>query len=108
LEVEEMLLMGIITFPGTSAATYAKKVIEIVTTDPYPEYIKRNYYTAFSGDGIKGYVVFDIEQGKEQESLLNIMNRMVKLSSIEGVNCILEPLFTAEEAFASIDMESPV
>ena len=103
-----MLLMAIMTYPGTSAATVAKKGIEILTNDPYPEYIKRDYYYALTGDGIKTYVVADIEQGKEQEGLLNIMNRLVKLSSIEGFNAILEPLFTIEEAYASIDMESPV
>ena len=60
LEVDQMLLLGIATFPGTSAVDFARKVVEIVTTNPYPDYIKRNYYFKFGGDGGTLYTIFYI------------------------------------------------
>jgi hypothetical protein len=87
--------------PMTSATAFTRKVVETLSTNPYPEYVKRNYYFKPSGDGIRVYVVYDIEKSKEEEGLLDIMSRTCQFGTcIEGISGTLEPVVTAEQMLA--------
>lgn len=96
-----MLLLGKSTGPITSMPASLKKAMEILTKNPYPDYIKRDYYYTFGGDGVNFYVIFNIEEGHEAEGVDNILSRMAELGSAsEGAAGTLEPIFTIENAFA--------
>ena len=103
-----MLFLGTVHFPATSAMDFAQKAVEELTTNPYPEYTKRNYYFKFAEDGMVMYVIYDIGKGKEEEALKDINERLFKFSaSIEGFNPKLEPVLSFEEVFSLINMTAP-
>lgn len=103
-----MLILSTMTFPGTTSAEFAKKVLEVLSKNPYPEYIKRNYYMKFGGNGIIAYTIFDVEKGKEADGLQEIGNRSALfVTSLEGCKSTLEVLYTMEEGFAMISMAAP-
>jgi hypothetical protein len=98
-----MLFLATMTYPGSSIVDIVKLALKTLAENPYPEYTKRNYYFTFGGDGIKGYTIYDIEKGKEEEGLKDILDRMTMVSmSIEGAKFTLETAFTLEEAFAMV------
>jgi hypothetical protein len=103
-----MLILSTTTFPGTISPEVANKVVEVLSKNPYPEYIKRNYYMKFGGDGITTYTIYDVEKGKEADGLKEIGSRSALfVTSLEGYKCTLEVLYTIEEGFAMISMAAP-
>jgi hypothetical protein len=99
--VVRLLYMFDSFLPFTSAFDFTRKVIETLSSNPYPDYVKRNYYFKPSGNGIQVYVVYDIDKGKEEEGLQDIMSRMCQFGTcIEGVSGTLEPVLTAEQMLA--------
>ena len=103
-----MLFMATNSFPATSAAEFGRQGIEELTSNPYPDFIKRDYYAKFGEDGIVMYIIYDIETGKEEAALRDIKERMFKFSnSIEGLKTILEPIMSFEEMFSLIKMGAP-
>jgi hypothetical protein len=108
LEVEKILFMATTTYPGKSISAAANKLIEIVTNDPPPDYIKRTYYVAFGGKGIKAYALYDMEEGKEAAGFRQISRRAADaMQSIEGYEIAYEVVMTLEEAFTAINMQAP-
>lgn len=96
-----MLFLSTFTYPGSSMVDFMKLGIKTLAENPYPEFIKRDYYFTFGGDGIKGYVIYDIEKGKEEEGLKDILSRITMVGvSIEGAKGTIEPTFTLEDVFA--------
>jgi hypothetical protein len=96
-----LLLMDEFFLPSTSVIAFMRKSIETLTSNPYPDYVNRNYYFKPSGDGIKVYVVYDIDKGKEEEGLIDVMSRAIQFGiGIEGVSGTLEPVLTAEQMLA--------
>lgn len=103
-----MLLMATSSYPGKSISAAAKKMIEIVSNDPPPDYIKRTYYFVLGGKGIKVYSFYDIEEGNESAGFREISRRAVDvLQSVEGTETMFEVVLTLEEAFATINMQAP-
>jgi hypothetical protein len=95
-----MKLMGRAIGPTTAMPAIVKKAMEILTNNPYPEYITRDYLYTFSEDGVVMYVIYDIAPGHEAEGLENILSRMAELgSAAEGIGGTLEPVFTMEQVF---------
>ena len=98
-----MLLMLSGSCPGTSIVDWARLGIETLASNPYPEFIKRDYYFVFGEDGMKTFTIFDIEKGKEEEGLKDIQNRLTKFSiSVKGMKARLDPVFTFEDVFAAV------
>lgn len=103
-----MIFLSTMTYPGTSLTTAAKKFVDIVTNNPLPEYIKRTYYVVYGGKGVKVYILYDIEDGKESESFKEIPKRFNDiLQSVEGAEVNIEVLLKIEDALASIGMQAP-
>jgi hypothetical protein len=95
-----MLYMGIGTLSISSVADFAKSSIDESINHPQPEYITRNIYLKFGGDGIQIYVIFDVDKGKEEEALMSIMGRAIRFGlSIEDIKWTFEPIMTLEEGF---------
>jgi hypothetical protein len=108
LEVEEMLMLMKVRMPTKSAADFVNHAVATLTTDPYPEFVKRNYYWTFEGDDIECYTIYDIEQGKAEEALDDIAKRVVSFtSSVEGIEFTLQPCYTIEKAFALLGQTIP-
>jgi len=103
-----MLLMVTGTYPVTSAADFGKLAIDEMKNNPYPDFIKRNYYFKFGGDGVIAYIIYDIEEGNEEAARKDISSRMFKMMhSVKGLTASLEPLFSVEEGFSWLSMVAP-
>lgn len=102
-----MLFINKSTLPIKSVADWAKKAVETLTNNPYPEFTKRNYYWRFIGDKLELTTIFDIEKGKEEEGLMDLFNRVYPFFlSIDGLEIISnDAVFTLEQLFATISQE---
>ena len=95
-----MLYMGIGTLPISSAVDFAKSSIEEATSHPRPDFIKSDIYLKLGGDGIQIYVFFDIDKGREEEALMDILGRAIRFGlSVEDIKWTFEPIMTLEEGF---------
>jgi hypothetical protein len=102
--VIEVLLLGIMELPLRSMADLGREAVNDSANDPYPDYIKRKIYYAFGGDGMFIYVIFDIEQGMEEEALKNIEARALRFGATIGdLKFELRPLISFEEGFEIAD-----
>ena len=96
-----MLLMNECYFPFTSATAFTRKALATLSSNPYPDYVKRTYYVKPTGDGYKLYTVYDIDKGHEEEGLLDVVNRACQFGPcIQGLKGTLEPVLTIEQMFA--------
>jgi hypothetical protein len=96
------------SIPGSQASEWTKLALDTLANNPYPEFIKRNYYFAFGEEGIRTYTIFEIDKGKEEEGLKDIQNRVLKFAvSLKGMKSVLEPVFTVEEIFTMMSELMP-
>ena len=88
---------------------FIKKAVEELATNPYPDYIKRDYFCRLDGEGLTFYILYDIEKGREEEGIKDIHDRMLKFSdAIEFMSGTgLTPLLTVQELYASLCVEPP-
>ena len=70
-----------------------------------PSYVKAlDRYMTYGGDGVKAYVLWEVEKGKEQEGYKALMNQYAQFLNIEGYKVTLEPLLKAEEALPLVGL----
>jgi hypothetical protein len=103
-----MLMLLKVKMPATSAADFINNAVTTLTTNPYPDFVKRNYYWTFEEDLIECHTVYDIDNGKAEEALEDIAKRLISFeNSVEGIKFALEPAYTIEQAFAFLGQTIP-
>ncbi len=103
-----MLLMSISTYPVTSAIDFGEFAMDELKNNPYPDFIKRNYYWKWGGAGLMMYVIYDIEKGNEEAALKDINIRSIKsMQAVKGLVGNIEPLMNIEEIFSLGSMTAP-
>jgi hypothetical protein len=108
LEVEEMLLMYTMTYPTTSASEFGKAVVKNFQEHPFPDFIKLSGpYNSVYEEGIKSYVVIEIEKGKEDEAFKIFNTRIANYLPVPGYGQKLEILTTMEESLSLVGLEAP-
>jgi hypothetical protein len=74
-----------------------------LSTNPYPDFIKRTYIFCVKPEGLTLYILWDVEKGKEEEGLKDLMTRILSLShSVEGLTMSITPALSIEEIFNTL------
>jgi len=103
-----MKLMQITTFPLTSMAEAVDVFMDILVNDPLPDYVVReSFYSHWGGDGVKSYLVYDIEDGRTDEGINEIVRRNVKSASVEGYRIEAQVVLPMETALANLGRKLP-
>ena len=99
-----MFFMVTQTYPTKSTAQVGKVGVGMLAK-ALPPYVKRlGVYIAAGGDGMKTYVLYEIEKGQVEEGIKELNKRMVAYFNIEGWKYTIEPLMSAEEALPLIGL----
>ncbi len=99
-----MFFMVTQTYPTKSVAEVGKVGMELLAKAP-PPYVKRlGVYIAAGGDGMKTYILYEIEKGQVEEGIKELNKRYVAYFNIEGWKFTVEPLMTVEEALPLIGL----
>jgi hypothetical protein len=107
LEVQEMKLMLITTYPLTSTSKVVDLFLEIASKDPLPDYIEMlDIYSHWGGEGIKAYALYDIKENID-EGIMEITKRMVRYASIDGYKIDSQVVLPIAEALAVLGKEMP-
>lgn len=94
--------------PIKSVADFVSKAVETLASNPYPEFTKRNYYVRFVGDEMELTTIYDIEDDRVEEGLMDIDGRAYPFFlSLEGLKGEIYPVFSLEQLFAVIDQSTP-
>jgi len=100
----KMFFMVTQTYPTKSVAEVGKVGVESLAKAP-PPYVKRlGVYIAAGGDGMKTYVLYEIEKGHVEEGIKELNKRMVAYFNIEGWKFTVESLMTPEEALPMLGL----
>ena len=93
-----MLFMVTETWPTESSVEVGKVAVGALAK-ALPSYIKRlGPYVTPGGDGMKAYVLYEIEKGHVDEGFKEVTKRHVPYFNIEGWKYTIEPLMSVEEA----------
>jgi len=100
-----MYVLYTTTYPLKSTLDAAKKFIEAAKNPP-PDYINQiGVYVAYGGKGIKGYALFEIEKGREDEGIKEIAKRLTIYYDVEGYEITSDVVLSAEEAIPLLGLE---
>jgi len=92
------------TWPSQSSVDLGKVAVQILST-PMPSHLKMPLNCiAPGGDGVKAYVLYEVEKGHEEEGYKEIL-RLAPFLSIEGFKCTVEPVLPAEEALPLVGLK---
>lgn len=95
------------TWPSKSSAEVGEKAVEYLSK-PLPSYMKRiGPLVTAGGDGVKAYMIFEVEKGHEEEGVKEIIDGEAPFLSIEGYKFTVEPVLTAEEALPLVGLAPP-
>lgn len=101
-----MLFIGIQNYPGKSSKVGIKKALEVVATNPPPDYIKRTYYVTVEGENITVYGLYDIEDGKVNEGMKELMKRAIEvIQAAEGLGITFKAAYPLEEALQLVNLD---
>ena len=95
-----MFLMITQTYPTKSVAEVGKVGMELLSKAPPPHVKRLGVYIAAGGDGMKTYILYEIEKGHVEEGIKELNKRYVAYFNIEGWKFTVEALMTPEEAVA--------
>jgi len=99
-----MILMSKARYPATSANDFLAKAMEELTENPYPEFIKRNYYYKLGEGSIVMYIIYEIDPGNEDAAMKDLNARAFKFAQeVEGFEPIsMEVLMSLQEAITMV------
>ena len=98
-----MFVMVISTYPHDKATEVGKAFIKNME-NPLPSFVKFVVYVTSTELGIKGYVLYEIEDEKLAEGIREVVKRHVTYQNIVGYRWNIETLLTAEEALPMIGL----
>jgi hypothetical protein len=98
----KMLFMVTETWPHKSTAEFARVAAEALSKTP-PPYIKSSIYATTSDDGMKVYVLHEIEEGHEVDAFIEVVKIYAPYFGIEGWGFTVEPLLSPREAILLIE-----
>ena len=101
-----MFVMVTSTYPHDKAIEVGKAFIKTLET-PLPSFVKFTVYVCSTELGIKGYVLYEIEDAKLAEGLREVVKRHVTYQNIAGYRWKVETLLTAEEALPLVGLAPP-
>jgi len=103
-EVMKMLFMLTMTWPTKSSGEVGKVAVENLAKASPPHVKRLGLYLTPGGDGMKAYVLYEIEKGHIDEGFKEVTKRHVPYFSIEGWRYTIEPLLSVEEALPLVGL----
>jgi hypothetical protein len=103
-EVMKMLFMLTMTWPTKSSGEVGKVAVENLAKASPPHVKRLGLYLTPGGDGMKAYVLYEIEKGHIDEGFNEVTKRHVPYFSIEGWRYTIEPLLSVEEALPLVGL----
>jgi len=103
-EVMKMLFMLTMTWPTKSSGEVGKVAVENLAKASPPHVKSLGLYLTPGGDGMKAYVLYEIEKGHIDEGFKEVTKRHVPYFSIEGWRYTIEPLLSVEEALPLVGL----
>ena len=98
-----MLLMETHTWPMEKSADVGQVFVKVFPT--LPPYIKSTGpFVTMGGDGVKGWAIWDVEKGYEEEGLMVIMKHLMECAKIGGQRFTLEPMLTGADALPLVGL----
>ena len=93
------------TYPNDKAQELGKKYLELIKSPP-PSYLKISHIFAATDPlyGIKGYVLYEIEDDKLFDGIKTIGKRMGAFRDIKGWKYNVEPLLEVKDALSLIGL----
>jgi len=98
-----MFVLVTATYPPDKAIEVAKAFIKLMET-PLPSFVNYTVYTTTSEVGIKAYGLFEIENRKLAEGIMEVIKRHVPYHDIVGYRWKMEILLTVEEALPFVGL----
>ena len=99
-----MLFMLTMTWPTESSGEVGKVAVENLAKAPPPHVKRLGLYLTPGGDGMKAYVLYEIEKGHVDEGFKEVTKRHVPYFNIEGWRYTIEPLLSVEEALPLVGL----
>jgi len=100
-----MHVMATVTYPLKSVMEVGKQFVESLK-DPLPEYVNRlAIYTRYGDKGIQAYSPVEIEKGREDDGIRELVKWYTQFFDIEGVEVRIELVLPVEEAMPLIGLE---
>jgi len=99
-----MLFMLTMTWPTKSSGEVGKVAVENLAKASPPHVKRLGLYLTPGGDGMKAYVLYEIEKGHIDEGFNEVTKRHVPYFSIEGWRYTIEPLLSVEEALPLVGL----
>jgi hypothetical protein len=107
--VEKLILMAKDRYPATSAKDFTEKAMEELRDNPYPEFIKRNYYYKLGEGGIVMYIIYEIDPGNEDAALKDIHARGLKFAQeVEGFEPVSEEVLMSIQEALTLMQSGPL
>ena len=79
--------------------------VELLSKPP-PDYYKRiGPFVILTAEGVKSYLLYDVEDGREGEAYKYLADTYVTYRVVEGYSVVIEPLLTAEDALAMLGLK---
>jgi len=103
-EVMKILFMLTMTWPTKSSGEVGKVAVENLAKASPPHVKRPGLYLTPGGDGMKAYVLYEIEKGHIDEGFKEVTKRHVPYFSIEGWRYTIEPLLSVEEALPLVGL----
>lgn len=99
-----MLFMLTMTWPTKSSGEVGKVAVGNLAKASPPHVKRLGLYLTPGGDGMKAYVLYEIEKGHIDEGFKEVTKRHVPYFGIEGWRYTIEPLLSVEEALPLVGL----
>ena len=104
-EARTMFLMAVQRYPISVSDQVGKIAVELLSKPP-PDYYKRiGPYVGFDDKGVKAYLLYDIESGREGEAFKYLVDVYAAYRVVEGYSIEFEPLLGVEEALSVLGLK---
>lgn len=96
-----MLFMVTHKWPSKSNSEVSKRFVEAMSK-PNPPYVESAIYLTTGKDGMKSYIIQEVEEGHEAEGLNEVIRLYAPYFNIEGWSFTVEPLLPVRDALLLI------
>lgn len=102
-----MLLLVTTSYPVTAQQKTMEIFLQLMK-NPLPDYVTTTGpYASWGGEGIESYTIFDIEEGKADDGLWEILTRLMNYYSVDGMKIKGTVLASIEEFMKRMGIEAP-
>lgn len=100
-----MFLMAVQRWPMSASEKVGKMAVDLLRKTP-PDYYKRiGPFATFTEEGVKSYLLYDVEDGREGEAYRYLTDVYATYRAVEGYSVVIETLLSIDEALALLGLK---